>query len=54
MGKYNFDELINRRNTYSSKWSKDGWTKNIFGGNLPEDRICLHVAYMDFRCPPAV
>ena len=54
MGKYNFDEIIDRRETYSSKWSKDGWTKNIYGGTLPEDRICLHVADMDFKCPPAV
>lgn len=54
MGKYNFDEIINRRETYSSKWSKDGWTRNIFGGTLPEDRICLHVADMDFKCPPQV
>ena len=54
MGKYNFDEIINREITYSSKWSKDGWTKNIFGGILPEDRICLHVADMDFKCPPAI
>ena len=54
MGKYNFDEIINREETYSSKWSKDGWTKNIFGGVLPEDRICLHVADMDFRCAPEI
>ena len=54
MGKYNFDEIINREVTYSSKWSKDGWTKDIFGGTLPEDRICLHVADMDFRCAPKI
>ena len=54
MGKYNFDEIVNRENTYSAKWCKDGWTKDIFGGNLPEDRICLHVADMDFKCPPQV
>lgn len=54
MGKFNFDEIINREETYSSKWSKDGWTKGIFGGVLPEDRICLHVADMDFRCAPKI
>ena len=54
MGKYNFDEIINREVTYSSKWSKDGWTKDIFGGTLPEDRICLHVADMDFKCAPKI
>ena len=54
MGKFNFDECICRRNTYSAKWCKDGFTKEIFQGNLPEDRICLHVADMDFKCPPEV
>ncbi len=54
MKKYNFDEIINRENTFSSKWSKDGWTKDIFGGLLPGDRICLHVADMDFRCSPKI
>ena len=54
MGKYNFDELINRRITYSSKWAEKGWTRDIFGGDLPEDRICLHVADMDFRCAPKI
>lgn len=54
MKKYNFDEVINRENTYSAKWCKDGFTKDIFGGCLPEDRICLHVADMDFKCPPSI
>ena len=54
MKMYKFDEIINREETYSSKWSKDGWTKNIFGGILPSDRICLHVADMDFRCAPEI
>ena len=54
MGKYNFDEVVNRKNTYSAKWFKEGFTKDIFGGNLTEDRICLHVADMDFKCPPQV
>lgn len=54
MGKYNFDEIINRELSYSSKWSLTGWTKNIYGGDLPEDRICLHVADMDFKCAPKI
>ena len=54
MGKYNFDELIDRKNTYSAKWFKEGFTKDIFKGELPEDRICLHVADMDFKCPPQI
>jgi cystathionine beta-lyase len=54
MGKYNFDEIINREITYSSKWAKDGWTKMVYGCELPDDRICLHVADMDFRCAPKI
>ena len=27
MNKYNFDEMINREDTYSSKWSKDSRAK---------------------------
>ena len=54
MGKYNFDEIVNREITYSSKWAREGWTKQIYGGQLPEDRICLHVADMDFKCAPKI
>ena len=31
MEKYNFDEIINRESTYSSKWALEGWTKEIYG-----------------------
>ena len=54
MKKYNFDEIIDRKNTYSSKWAENGWTKNIYGSELPIDRICLHVADMDFKCAPKI
>lgn len=54
MSKYNFDKIIDRKCTNSSKWAKDGWTKQIMGGELPEDRICLHVADMDFECAPEI
>ena len=54
MSKYNFDKIIDRKSTNSSKWAKDGWTKQIMGGELPEDRICLHVADMDFECAPEI
>lgn len=54
MGKYNFDEIVNRKTTYSSKWAKEGWTKMIYGKELPENRICLHVADMDFKCAPKI
>ena len=54
MKKYNFDEIINRESTYSSKWSLEGWTKEIYGKELPAERICLHVADMDFKCAPKI
>ena len=54
MGKYNFDEVVNREKTYSSKWALTGWTRDIYGGDLPDDRICLHVADMDFKCAPKI
>lgn len=50
---YNFDEIIDRENSkysYSSKWAKDGFALSCFGDEIPEDRIALHVADMDFRC----
>ena len=55
---YNFDEIIDRANdeySYSSKWASDGFAKACFGNkDLPKNRICLHVADMDFRCAPAI
>ena len=54
---YNFDCVIDRENdeySYSSKWAKDGFALTCFGDKLPEDRIALHVADMDFRCAPAI
>lgn len=43
--KYNFDEIINRKNTDSQKW-------DMF--NDPEDVIPMPVADMDFRCPTPI
>ena len=55
---YNFDEIIDRQNSkgsYSSKWAKEGFALSCFGEDeIPEDRIALHVADMDFRCAPAI
>jgi len=45
---YNFDELIERRNTRSYKWDQ---VKTLFGD---EDILPLWVADMDFYSPPAV
>ena len=46
--KYNFDELIDRSNTNSSKLES---LKDLFGR---EDLIPLWVADMDFKSPPAI
>ena len=54
---YDFDEVIDREHaqySYSSKWAKDGFALACFGDKMPEDRIALHVADMDFRCAPAI
>ncbi|WP_159882125.1 MalY/PatB family protein [Paenibacillus puerhi] len=45
---YNFDELIDRRNTRSYKWDQ---AEKLFGH---ADILPLWVADMDFPCPPAV
>lgn len=49
MGKYNFDEIIDRKGTNSMKYEGG---KNIKG--LPEKHIPLWIADMDFACPEAV
>lgn len=48
MVSYNFDTVIDRRNTYSSKWDTIG------GKSLPEDVLPLSLADMDFKSPPEV
>ena len=48
MGKYNFDEEINRYNTNSLKWD---YAKRR---NKPSDVLPLWVADMDFKCPTEV
>ena len=44
MGKYNFDEIIDRRGTSCNKWEY----------NIPEDVIPMWVADMDFETVPEV
>ncbi len=46
--KYNFDEIIDRRNSNSIKWDA---TKTFFG---EEDVLPMWVADMDFRTPPFI
>lgn len=48
MGKYNFDEIIDRHNTNSLKWD---YAKRR---NKPVDALPLWVADMDFKCPKEV
>ena len=46
--KYNFDEIINRRNTDSIKWNRtDDWPTG-------KDVLPLSVADMDFKSPPEI
>ncbi|OWU86071.1 aminotransferase [Oceanicola sp. 22II-s10i] len=46
----NFDEIIERRGTHSSKWDK----MQEYSGVSPDDGIPMWVADMDFRPPQAV
>ncbi|MBQ8995492.1 MAG: aminotransferase class I/II-fold pyridoxal phosphate-dependent enzyme, partial [Oscillospiraceae bacterium] len=46
---YDFDEIINRKNTGASKWES-----GPDGSRLPEDIIPLWVADMDFPCAPPI
>jgi cystathionine beta-lyase len=45
---YNFDQIINRKNTHSYKWDQN---EKLFGS---PDILPLWVADMDFESPPAV
>ncbi|MGB7287338.1 MAG: MalY/PatB family protein [Salaquimonas sp.] len=48
--KFDFDKVIDRRNTHSSKWDAMG----IATGATSHDAIAMWVADMDFEAPPAV
>ena len=45
--KYNFDQIINRHNTYSIKY-------DIEGKSMPDGTLPLWIADMDFQAPPCV
>jgi cysteine-S-conjugate beta-lyase len=53
--KYNFDEVIERKGTYSLKWDGGSFLKD-FGltDRFDENTIPLFVADMDFQCPQPV
>ena len=48
MTKYDFDKVVNRSNTNSTKWN---FVKELFGA---EDVLPMWVADMDFKVPPAI
>lgn len=48
--KFDFDKVIDRRNTHSAKWDAMG----LATGATADDAIALWVADMDFEAPPAV
>lgn len=58
--KYDFDQVVDRIHapySYSIKWAGDGPAGELIKGmcgleELPEDRISLFTADMDFKCPP--
>ena len=56
--KYNFDEIIDRKNdefSFSSKWQAPGYILNSLGvKELREDAICLETADMDYRVAPEI
>ena len=53
--KYNFDEIINRKNTNSLKWEAGELLKQIgFTERFDDETIPLFVADMDFACPQPV
>ncbi len=47
---FDFDEVIDRRGTFCSKWDK----MQALYGVSPDDGLAMWVADMDFRPPPAV
>ncbi len=47
---FDFDEIIDRRGTHSSKWDM---METLYGVS-PEDGIAMWVADMDFKAPPSV
>jgi cystathionine beta-lyase len=48
---FDFDRLIERRGTHSSKWDN---MARVAGGPVPDDAIPMWVADMDFGAPPGV
>lgn len=55
MGKYNFDQKIDRHGTRSTKWDMGQvLVESGMAERFDEDTISVFTADMDFRCPPAI
>lgn len=55
MGKYNFDKIIDRKGTRSTKWDCGNLIKEAkMAERFDEDTIPAFTADMDFACPPAI
>lgn len=53
--KYNFDEVVNRRNTNCMKWDGGELLKQMgITNRFDEETISVFTADMDFKCPPEV
>ena len=50
--KYNFDQLANRENDCSKKWTREFCEERF--GSLPEDIISMWIADMDFELAPPI
>lgn len=48
--KFDFDKIVDRRNTHSAKWDAMGMATGV----TADDAIAMWVADMDFEAPPAV
>ncbi|MEG0092176.1 MAG: pyridoxal phosphate-dependent aminotransferase, partial [Oscillospiraceae bacterium] len=52
---YNFDEIVDRKNTNSAKWdSGENLIAMGIAQRFDKDTLPLFTADMDFRCPPSV
>lgn len=53
--KYNFDEIVERRGSYSSKWDgKERLIKIGYAERYDDDTIPVFLADMDFACPQPI
>lgn len=52
---YDFDEIVDRRGTFSMKWDDDDFFKRVIPNlQLNSETVRIMLADNDFRCPPAI